>query len=143
VLYKLSALLAEKWGRRRGEEFRAFGRFSARVFHVIDWVPLRLTAMGFAIAGDFEDAVQCWRAQFRTWTDPDAGVILASGAGALGVRLGGPLPRDGGVIYRPELGTGDDPDANYLQSAIGLVWRTLVTWMIVLLLITIAYLIRV
>jgi adenosylcobinamide-phosphate synthase len=70
-------------------------------------------------------------------------VILASGAGALGVRLGGPLPRDGGVIYRPELGTGDDPDANYLQSAIGLVWRTLVTWMIVLLLITIAYLIRV
>ena len=53
------------------------------------------------------------------------------------------MPRDGGVIYRPELGTGDDPDANYLQSAIGLVWRTLVTWMIVLLLITIAYLIRV
>jgi adenosylcobinamide-phosphate synthase len=143
VLYKLSALLAERWGRRRGEEFRAFGRFSARAFHVIDWIPLRLTAMGFAIAGDFEDAVQCWRAQFRSWTDPDAGVILASGAGALGVRLGGPLPRDGGVIYRPELGTGDDPDANYLQSAIGLVWRTLVTGMIVLLLITIAYLIRV
>jgi len=143
VLYKLAALLAERWGRRRGEEFRVFGRFSARAFHFIDWVPLRLTAVGFAIAGDFEDAVQCWRAQFRTWTDPDAGVILASGAGALGVRLGGPLPRDGGVIYRPELGTGDDPDANYLQSAIGLVWRTLVTWMIVLLLITIAYLIRV
>jgi membrane protein required for beta-lactamase induction len=35
------------------------------------------------------------------------------------------------------------PDANYLQSAVGLVWRTLVTWMIVLLLITIAYLLRV
>ena len=143
VLYKLALLLAEKWGRRRGDEFRAFGRFSARVFHYIDWVPLRLTAFGFAIAGDFEDAVQCWRAQFRSWTDPDAGVILASGAGALGVRLGGPLQRDGGVIYRPELGTGDDPDANYLQSAVGLVWRTLVTWMIVLLLITIAYLLRV
>jgi adenosylcobinamide-phosphate synthase len=143
VLYKLALLLAEKWGRRRGDEFRAFGRFSARAFHFIDWVPLRLTAFGFAIAGDFEDAVQCWRAQFRSWTDPDAGVILASGAGALGVRLGGPLQRDGGVIYRPELGTGDDPDANYLQSAVGLVWRTLVTWMIVLLLITIAYLLRV
>lgn len=143
VLYKLALLLAEKWGRRRGDEFRAFGRFSARIFHFIDWVPLRLTAFGFAIAGDFEDALQCWRAQFRSWTDPDAGVILASGAGALGVRLGGPLQRDGGVIYRPELGTGDDPDANYLQSAVGLVWRTLVTWMIVLLLITIAYLLRV
>jgi adenosylcobinamide-phosphate synthase len=138
LLYKLAATLAEKWGRRKGEEYRAFGTFAAQAFHVIDWVPLRLTAMGFAIAGDFEDAVQCWRAQFRSWMDPDAGVILASGAGALGVRLGGPLPKEGGVIYRPELGLGDDPDANYMQSAIGLIWRTLVIWMIVLLLLTIA-----
>jgi adenosylcobinamide-phosphate synthase len=138
VLYKLSAILAERWGRRRGEEYRAFGAFSAQAYHLIDWVPLRLTAVGFAIAGDFEDAVQCWRAQFRSWMDPDAGVILASGAGALGVRLGGPLPKEGGVVYRPELGIGDDPDVNYMQSATGLVWRTLVIWLIVLLLLTIA-----
>jgi len=138
VLYKLSGILAEKWGRRTDEEFGAFGRFSAKAFYVLDWVPLRLTAIGFAIAGDFEDAMACWRAQAQTWPDPSAGVILASGAGALDVRLGGPLPKEGGVNFRSELGTGDDPDGNYMQSAAGLIWRTLVIWMIVLLLLTIA-----
>lgn len=138
VMYKLSAILADKWGRRVDEEFGPFGRFAARLFQILDWVPLRMTAIGFAIAGDFEDAVQCWRGQFRAWTDPETGVILASGAGALGVRLGGPLPKEGSVQYRPELGLGDDPDANYMQSAVGLIWRTLVIWMIVLLLVTLA-----
>ena len=138
VLYKLSAILADKWGPRAGEEFGSFGQFSARVFQILDWVPLRLTAIGFAIAGDFEDAIECWRVQSRSWPDPATGVILASGAGALDVRLGGPLPREGGVNYRPELGLGDEPDANYMQSAAGLVWRTLIIWMIVLRLITLA-----
>jgi adenosylcobinamide-phosphate synthase len=138
LMYKLSSILAERWGSRIDEEFIAFGRFPARAFRALDWIPLRLTALGFAIGGDFEDAVQCWRVQPRTWLDPDTGVILATGAGALGVRLGGALPKDGGVIYRPEIGTGDDPDANYMQSAIGLIWRTLVIWLLVLVLITLA-----
>jgi adenosylcobinamide-phosphate synthase len=138
ILYKLSGILADKWGRRTDEEFGAFGRFSAKAFYVLDWVPLRLTAIGFAIAGDFEDAIACWRGQAQTWPDPATGVILASGAGALDVRLGGALPKEGGANYRPELGTGDDPDANYMHSAAGLIWRTLVIWMIVLVLLTLA-----
>ena len=76
--------------------------------------------------------------QSKSWPDPATGVILASGAGALEVRLGGPLPKEGGVNYRPELGLGDDADANYMQGAAGLIWRTLIIWMIVLLLITLA-----
>ncbi len=138
VLYKLSALLADKWGRHGDEELGAFGHFASRAFWLLDWVPLRLTAIGFAVAGDLEDALQCWRTQARSWLDPEAGVILASGAGALGARLGGPLANEGGVSYRPELGTGDEPDANYMQSAVGLIWRTLVIWLIVLLLVTLA-----
>ena len=137
VLYKLSALLADKWGRA-DEELGAFGHFASRAFWLLDWLPLRLTAIGFAVAGDLEDALQCWRTQARAWLDPEAGVILASGAGALGARLGGPLASENGVRYRPELGIGDEPDANYMQSAVGLVWRTLVIWLIVLLLVTLA-----
>jgi adenosylcobinamide-phosphate synthase len=139
VLYKLSAVLADRWGRRTDDEFGAFGRFAARAFWLLDWVPLRLTAIGFAVAGDLEDALQCWRAQSQSWPDPGAGVILASGAGALGARLGGPLPSQAGVSYRPELGTGDEPDANYMRSALGLVWRTGLIWLIVLLLVTLAH----
>ena len=138
VLYKLSAMLAQQWGRRTDEELGAFGRFASRVFPVLDWVPVRLTAIGFAVAGDLEDALQCWRGQSQSWPDPQTGVVLASGAGALGVKLGGPLPKQGGVDYRPQLGTGDDPDANYMQGAVGLIWRTLVIWLIVLLLVTLA-----
>lgn len=138
VLYKLSALLADEWGRRRDEDFHAFGQFSSRVMSVLDWIPVRLTAIGFAIAGDLEDALQCWRVQPAAWSDPELGIVLASGAGALGVRLGGPLPRVGGADYRAPLGTGDEPDINYMHSAVGLVWRTLVIAMIVLLLVTLA-----
>ena len=138
VLYKLSAMLAEEWGRRPEEDFHAFGQFSSRVLRVLDWVPVRLTAIGFAIAGDLEDALQCWRAQPAAWSDPELGVVLASGAGAMGVKLGGPLPRVGGADYRAQLGIGDEPDTNYMQSAVGLIWRTLVIGMIVLLLVTLA-----
>ena len=138
VLYKLSAFLADKWGRRTDEEFGAFGHFASRALWLLDWVPLRLTAIGFAVAGDLEDALHCWRTQARSWPDPEAGVILASGAGALGARLGGPLANERGVNYRPALGTGDEPDANYMQSALGLIWRTLLIWLIVLLLVTLA-----
>ena len=138
VLYKLSAFLADKWGRRTDEEFGAFGHFASRALWLLDWVPLRLTAIGFAVAGDLEDALHCWRTQARSWPDPEAGVILASGAGALGARLGGPLANERGVNYRPALGTGDEPDVNYMQSALGLIWRTLVIWLIVLLLVTLA-----
>jgi cobalamin biosynthesis protein CobD/CbiB len=138
VLYKLSAFLADKWGRRADEEFGAFGHFASRALWLLDWVPLRLTAIGFAVAGDLEDALHCWRTQARSWPDPEAGVILASGAGALGARLGGPLANERGVNYRPALGTGDEPDVNYMQSALGLIWRTLVIWLIVLLLVTLA-----
>jgi adenosylcobinamide-phosphate synthase len=138
VLYKLSAMLVDEWGRRADEDFQAFGQFSSRVLRVLDWIPVRLTAIGFAIAGDLEDALQCWRTQPSAWSDPELGIVLASGAGALGVRLGGPLPRAADVDYRAQLGTGDEPDTNYMQSAVGLIWRTLVIGMIVLLLVTLA-----
>ena len=68
---------------------------------------MRLSAVGFAIAGNFEDAISAWRTQARSWIDQGQGIVLASGAGALGVRLGGPLPLDVGVDFRPELGDGE------------------------------------
>ena len=138
ILYRLAGELARRWGGRKDEEFSAFGRFSARAFHYLDWVPLRLTAIGFAIAGDFEDAITSWRTQASAWGDANDGVILASGAGALGVRLGGPLPYEGGVDFRPELGDGDPADAHHLQSTQSLLWRTLVVWVVLLLLLTLA-----
>jgi cobalamin biosynthesis protein CobD/CbiB len=138
VLYRLAGELEARWGRRRDEDFGAFGKFARSAFHVLDWIPARLAAIGFAIAGDFEDAVSSWRTQAPTWPDPDLGVVLASAAGAMGVRIGGPLPREGSMDLRPELGEGDPADADHLTSTVYLLWRTLVVWLGVLLLITLA-----
>ncbi|MBS3935011.1 MAG: cobalamin biosynthesis protein, partial [Sulfuritalea sp.] len=104
----------------------------------LDWLPARITAASFAIVGDFEDAVYCWRTQARQWSDSAAGILLASGAGALGIRLGMPLSDSLGIDVRPELGLGDDADVDHLQGAIGLVWRALVLCLLLLALLTVA-----
>ncbi|CAG0980523.1 adenosylcobinamide-phosphate synthase [Methylophilaceae bacterium] len=136
LLYRLTYLLKLEW---HPQQDNAFNRFAERVFEWIDWVPARVTASCFAIVGDFEDAVYCWRTQAETWPNQALGIILASGAGALGVKLGEPLPYKGVIVFRPELGLGDEADADYLQSAIGLVWRVLVLMIGLLLLITFAH----
>jgi adenosylcobinamide-phosphate synthase len=136
--YRAAAMLAEHWGGRGGD-LADFGRFAARAFEIMDWIPVRLTALGFAVAGDFEDAVYCWRTQAASWTPRAAGVLLATGAGALGVRLGQALHEYGGLHYRPELGTGEEAGADFMRSAVGMVWRTLVIWMVLILLATVAY----
>ena len=102
----------------------------------MEWLPLRLTASTFAIVGNFEDTAYCWRNQADSWPDPEAGIILASGAGALGVKLGQTIIQDDQPVFRPEIGMEDEADADYMQSAIGLVWRAMVFWLIMLLLLT-------
>ncbi len=138
VLYRAAVLLNERWGARDDAEFRQFGSFAHEAWRALDWVPSRLTAISFAIVGDFEDAVYCWRSQAAGWTDALEGIVLASGAGAIGVRLGETLHAHGSVIFRPEIGLGDEADIEHMQSAVGLIWRALVMWVLVIGLITIA-----
>ncbi|HZV61845.1 MAG TPA: CobD/CbiB family protein [Methylophilaceae bacterium] len=135
-LYRLSHLLKQAWQPQQQNEFNHFAR---RVFGWLDWLPARLTAGSFAVVGDFEDAIYCWRMQARSWPDQDLGIVLASGAGALGTRLGEPLSSRGVLQFRPELGLGDEADADYLQSAIGLIWRVLILMLGILLLLTFAH----
>lgn len=139
VLYRMAAMLGDKWGARSEPDYGEFGRFAERFFFWLDWLPSRLTAASFAIVGNFEDAIYCWRTQARSWAMYSHGIILASGAGAIGVRLGDSLHQYGSMAFRPEMGTGDEADGDYMQSAVGLVWRALVLWMFLVLLVTVAY----
>jgi adenosylcobinamide-phosphate synthase len=127
ILYRLAAYLAARW-RPMG----AFGDFAAQAFHVLEWPAVRLTAAAFALVGDFENTVYCWRTQARTWPDPDAGVLLAAGAGAMGVRLGMPVQEVDGLQPRPELGIGEEADGPFLDTTVGMLWRALVLWVGVL-----------
>jgi adenosylcobinamide-phosphate synthase len=138
IVYRLAQFLNSRWGQQDSSELGDFGVFAAQAYRVVEWLPMRLIASTFAIVGDFEDAVYCWRNQAQSWPDPEAGIVLASGAGALGVRLGMTIEQDGVPLERPEIGVGDEADADFMQSAIGLVWRALVFWLIALLLLGLA-----
>lgn len=137
LLYRLSQMLYQKWGSRSLQEDR-FGQFTDQAAAWLDWLPVRLAAASFAIMGDFEDAVYCWRSQARAWGNYANGILLASAAGALGIRLGDPLKQDYTVKFRPELGLGEEADPDYLRSAVGLIWRSALLWLLVILLVSIA-----
>ncbi|HEV8096977.1 MAG TPA: CobD/CbiB family protein [Burkholderiales bacterium] len=133
ILYRLAMYLRDRWGK-----LGAFGRTAGQVYAILEWPAARLTAAAFAVVGDFEDAVYCWRTQARAWPDPYMGVVLAAGAGAMGVRLGMPLAEPGGVESRPALGVGEAADLPFLDTTVGLLWRALVLWVFVLLVVSAA-----
>lgn len=151
VLYRAAMLLAQEWrGGEVGEDETPLARSRAsfgapvrRLLWLLDWIPVRLTALSFAIVGDFEDAAWCWRTQPRAWARHEggleAGIVLASGAGALGVQLGGPLHQHGTLEYRPELGVGEEADREDLDVAVRLIWRALVLWMFLILILSLAH----
>ena len=144
VLYRLTCLLAEQWRGEAttpmGAQLASFGQPVQQLLGWLDWLPLRMTAVTFAIVGDFEDAIYCWRTQARQWPSPLEGILFTSGAGALGCTIGGSLTGPTGEPeFRPELGLGEVADADIMVSAIGLVWRALLVWLVLLLLITLAY----
>jgi len=147
VLYRVSEYLARAWNEPEHMQSEAFGQFAARAFYWIDWIPVRLTAIAFAVVGNFEDAIYAWRNFAGRWADESRGIILAAGGGAMGVRLGTPyenapqlLPADAAIVDMTESETdvlpGEEPSLRALQSTVGLVWRALILWMILLLLLS-------
>lgn len=148
VLYRVAEYLARAWSEPDHLENEAFGQFARRAFHVIDWVPARLTAIAFAIVGNFEDAVYAWRNFARRWSDESTGIILSAGGGAMGVRLGTPTenasnlpPTDvTGLETQPDIEVlpGEEPSIRALQSTVGLIWRALLLWILMLLMVSVA-----
>jgi len=138
LVYRAADLLADRWGEQLQPEQRAFAQFAERAFFWIDWLPARITAASFSIAGNFEDAAYCWRTQAAGWGRGAEGVVLASGAGALGVKLGGALREEGMLNQRPELGIGDEVNVEDLRGVVGLIWRALVLWLVLLLIVAMA-----
>lgn len=131
VFYRLANTLDAMWGYRNAR-FTGFGWAAARIDDVLNWVPARLTAMSYALLGHTADALRCWRTQAPQWSSPNAGPVMASGAGSLRVQLGGTARYDGVDEARPPLGTGVRATAADITRALTLVSRTLWLWLGVL-----------
>jgi cobalamin biosynthesis protein CobD/CbiB len=138
ILYRLSMFLDARWGETASPGMEQFGQFTRRAFAALDWLPSRFTAGAFAIVGDFESAVYCWRTQAASWPDRALGTVLSAGAGAMGVKLGMPVVVGGRPIDRPPIGLGDPADVGHMDSMVGLAWRALVMWLLLLLLVAFA-----
>jgi adenosylcobinamide-phosphate synthase len=119
-----------------------FDGFARKMRYRLEWLPIRMTSATFAIVGNFEDTVYCWRSQAASWPDSELGILLASAAGASGVRLGLPICQDGALLDRPELGVGNKSGDAALFCARRLVWRSSVVMLVVLFMLTLAGLLR-
>jgi adenosylcobinamide-phosphate synthase len=156
VLYRMAEFVTRYWAyRQRALDAPAHDRLlevSQHVFAVFDYVPARLTAFGFAVVGNFEEAVNGWRRDAGLWQQPNEGIILAAAAGAVGVQLGGDAAPgvtpdrsktfsgglQAGIANAAGSTAGVPLQAGHLQSVVGLVWRSVVLWMLLLALLTLA-----
>jgi adenosylcobinamide-phosphate synthase len=138
LLYRLSNTLDAMWGYRTAR-YECFGWAAARIDDVLNYLPARLTALTYALCGHFQSALRCWRKQAPQWDSPNAGPVMAAGAGALGVRLGGPAPYHGVWESRPTLGEGDPPSALSIFRALRMLSRGIWIWLVVALLLGFAF----
>ncbi|MGJ7491868.1 CobD/CbiB family protein [Variovorax sp. ZT4R33] len=159
VFYRMSEFVARYWAHKDAAVVQpsspSVQQAARRAWVAADWLPARITALGFAVVGSFEDAIDSWRNDARRFAEPNDGVILAATSGAVNVRLGGgglrPLapsdPLAGAQVADtgwadPVVDTGStggrEPDLGHLRSVVGLVWRSVVMWMVLLALLTLA-----
>ncbi len=145
LLYRIGWALRTHWTDKLNADELAeakFDAFSQEMFHRLEWLPIRLTAATFAVVGNFEDTVYCWRSQASSWQDSEAGILLASAAGASGIRLGAAIHQAGGLLIRPELGAGEKTGDMALQCTIRLMWRSVMFMLLILFMLTLAGLLR-
>ncbi|MCR4346812.1 MAG: regulatory signaling modulator protein AmpE [Sulfuricaulis sp.] len=138
VLQRLSCILDSLWGHRY-ERFAEFGWAAARFDDLMGWVPARITALSYALMGSFEDALHCWRRRVGVWSDINSGPLLASGFGAMHMQI-----CEAAEESEYEEKTSDltvIPDAGHVQRAVALVWRMLLLWLVIGILMTGAHLI--
>lgn len=131
VLYRLANTLDAMWGYRN-DRYRDFGWAAARIDDLLNWLPARLTALTYIIVGRTRQGWSCWRQQGRQWYGVNPGVVMASGAGALNVTLGGAASYHGFMKERPVLGHGHVPQVSDIERSIQLVQRSLWVWLAVL-----------
>ena len=128
LLFRLANTLDAMWGYR-SERFNRFGRCAARLDDGLNWLPARLTALTYALLGRTRSALACWKTQARAWESPNAGPVMAAGAGGLGVQLGGVAIYQGREEMRPPLGLGRPPLTADLGRAVALVRHGLWLWL--------------
>ncbi|KPC52512.1 adenosylcobinamide-phosphate synthase CbiB [Amantichitinum ursilacus] len=137
LAFRLANTLDAMWGYRTPRLLR-FGWAAARIDDALNWLPARLTAAAYALCGNARAAWRCWQAQAPAWDSPNAGPVMASGAGSLQVLCGGAAFYHGALEARPPLGEGQPPQAQDVVRALNLVKRAVLLWLVLQSMLTLA-----
>ena len=133
LLFRLANTLDAMWGYKTAR-FLRFGWAAARLDDLFNYLPARLTALTYAVLGNWRAARLCWQRQAGVWESPNAGPVMAAGAGSLGIVLGGTARYQGQDSPRPILGTGNPPGPLDIHRALHRVtqgvWLWLILWLI-------------
>jgi adenosylcobinamide-phosphate synthase len=127
ILYRLVNTLDAMWGYKT-QRYLHFGWAAARLDDALNYAPARLTALTYALLGNTRVGLACWQRQAHAWESPNAGPVMAAGAGALGLKLGGMARYHGRMEERPLLGAGHPPDVADIDRALRLVFAGVATW---------------
>ncbi|MCO4088924.1 MAG: CobD/CbiB family protein [Limnohabitans sp.] len=149
VIYRLTEFAQRRWQRAAADGASAsdvLGAVSLRAWQFMDRLPSRMTALGFAIVGSFEDAMDGWRHHAQNFPQDNDGVILAATAGAINIRLGGAAltsseEEDDETLSGSSSTPGRIASQSHFAQVVGLVWRTMIMWLLLLALLTMANLI--
>ena len=132
VLYRLAEYSDVRVKRSIGSTRTLFSsalrRCVSQAWAFIDWLPARLTALVFAFVGGFEEAIDRWRTFEAGHPGDNDGILLAATGGAVNVQLLAHDPTDSASMAQPV----------HLRAVVGLVWRTVVMWMVILALLSLA-----
>jgi len=131
IIFRLANTLDAMWGYRT-PRFQQFGWAAAKIDDVLNYLPARLTAASYALLGKTRCALHCWRTQAQAWSSPNAGPVMAAGAGSLMLKLGGTASYDGEIEARPALGEGASPQSSDIQRARVLIDRSIFLWLLLI-----------
>lgn len=150
VIYRLSEFVVRYWQHKSKTHLEpvseALQMIATEAWRLIDWVPARLTAISFAVVGSFEETIDGWRNYTPRFPGDNDGILLAATSGAVNIRLGEGIatttsPADASQEANQkasESTLGQTPELAHLAVIVGLVWRTVVMWMVLLALLTLA-----
>lgn len=129
LLHRLVNTLDAMWGYKNARYLK-FGYCAARLDDLLGWLPARLTAICYAISGSLHNAFDSWRQQIGKHKSANAGLVMAAGAGALDIVIGGPAIYDGVRQDKPYLGVGEPAKAIDIKRAIRLIEKSLLVWLV-------------
>jgi len=137
LAYKMANTLDSMVGYKN-QTYRQFGKASARIDDVLNYLPARLSVPVIALAAQFlsgkgERSLKTAVCEGANHASPNAGYAEAAFAGALAVKLNGPNYYSGKLVDKPFIGVRFGPSsAGHIKKACDIMLLSSFLWLLVM-----------